>query len=146
MTAWRVEDLVATVKQLPDSDARKVLDFAQFLLDRPRRDETEPGASTHAHIEIASGPSGPRAVIRSTRVPVSMIIGYIRLGETPQSIATTVLPFLTLAQVYDALSYYHDNEDEIDRALAENTEAASMERLRERLGEEDYYRLTGESE
>ncbi|MGH2523643.1 MAG: hypothetical protein ACRDH2_14155, partial [Anaerolineales bacterium] len=67
----------------------------------------------------------------------------IQMGETPQSIVETVLPRLTLAQVHDALSYYYDHQDEIDQERAANSEAAAQARLRERLGEEGYRRLTG---
>lgn len=31
-----------------------------------------------------------------------------------------VLHYLTLAQVYDALSYYHDHREEIDQVLERN--------------------------
>src|SRR5450756_682515 len=63
-------------------------------------------APSHPHIEIVLMSGGPTAVIKNTRVPVSILIGYIQLGETPDSIVDSVLPHLTLAQVYDALSYY----------------------------------------
>jgi len=62
---------------------------------------------------------------------VSVIVGHIRLGESPESIVRSVLPHLTLAQVYDALSYYYDHQDEIEAELAENTAAVSHARLRE---------------
>jgi len=38
-------------------------------------------------------------------------------------------PHLTLAQVHDALAYYYDNREEIDRDLAENTEEKARQRL-----------------
>jgi len=50
--------------------------------------------------------SGSTAMIKGTRIAVSTIVGYIRLGESPESIAQSVLPHLTLAQIHDALSYY----------------------------------------
>jgi len=56
-----------------------------------------------------------------------------------------MLPHLNLAQVYDALSYYHDHTAEIEEALATNTVDAWQERLKERLGEPAYARLTGEA-
>jgi hypothetical protein len=40
---------------------------------------------------------------------------------TPEELVT-LFPHLTLAQVYDALSYYYDHKAEIDRDLAANTE------------------------
>jgi uncharacterized protein (DUF433 family) len=88
---------------------------------------------------------GPQAVIRGTRIPVSILIGYLRLGETPESLVHNILPRLTLAQVYDALSYYDEHREEIDQELAENTEAHWREQLRQQLGEEDYLRITGQA-
>lgn len=65
-------------------------------------------APKHAYIEVVEKITGPQAMIKGTRIPVSIIIGYLRMGETPESLVENILPHLTLAQVYDALSYYHD--------------------------------------
>ena len=100
---------------------------------------------SHAYVEVRDTRSGPRSMIRGTQVPVSMIVGYIRLGKSPEAIAGEVLPRLSLAQVYDALSYYYGHRTSIDRELEEDTEAASMGRLRERLEEADYGRLMGQA-
>ena len=89
--------------------------------------------------------AGPQAVIKGTRIPVSIIIGYFRIGETPESLVKNILPHLTLAQVYDALSYYHDHQAEIEQELAENTEEHTRAYLRERLSEEGYLRVTGQA-
>ena len=40
---------------------------------------------------------------------------------TPEELVRD-FPHLTLAQVYDALSYYYDNQPEIEKEIAENTE------------------------
>jgi uncharacterized protein (DUF433 family) len=48
---------------------------------------------------------------------VSIIIGYLRMGETPESLAANIFPHLALAQVYDALSYYYAHQDEIEQEL-----------------------------
>jgi hypothetical protein len=45
------------------------------------------------------------------------------------------LPHLTLAQVYDALSYYEDHRAEVDRRLQVNTPEVWRESLRQHLGE-----------
>jgi uncharacterized protein (DUF433 family) len=83
-------------------------------------------------------------VIKGTRVTVSDIVGYLQLGETPESIVHDILPQLTLAQIYDSLSYYHDHQAEIEQILAENNETRARAYLREKLGEEGYLRLTGQ--
>ena len=98
----------------------------------------------HAYIEVVEKITGSQAMIKGTRVPVSIIIGYLRMGETPQSLVDNILPHLTLAQVYDALSYYHDHQDEIEQEMIENTEEYGRTYLREHLGEEGYLRVTGQ--
>ncbi len=111
------------------------------LADEVLRHELAP---VHPHVERVTMSGGSTAVIKGTRIPVSIIVGYIKLGETPQHLVENVLPHLTLAQVYDALSYYYDFQTEIETELAENTEQATQKRLRERLGDEQYARLTGQ--
>lgn len=103
-------------------------------------------APQHAYIEVVDKIGGPQAMIRGTRVPVSIIIGYLRTGETPESLVENILPHLTLAQVYDALSYYHDHHDEIEKELSQNTEEHGRAVLRERLGDEGYLRVTGQAD
>ena len=97
----------------------------------------------HAYIEVVEKIAGSQAMIKGTRVPVSILIGYLRMGETPESLVENILPHLTLAQVYDALSYYHDHQDEIEQEMIENTEEYGRAYLREHLGEEGYLRVTG---
>jgi uncharacterized protein (DUF433 family) len=99
----------------------------------------------HAYIEVVEKIIGLQAVLKGTRIPVSIIIGYLRLGETPASLVENILPHLTLAQVYDALSYYYDHQDEIEQELRENTEEYGRAYLRQQLGEAGYLRVTGQS-
>jgi uncharacterized protein (DUF433 family) len=98
----------------------------------------------HPYIETIVTRSGSKAMIKGTRIAVSTIIGYARLGESPESIVQSVLPHLTLAQIHDALSYYYDHQDEIEAELTYNTEVASQTRLREQMGEAAFLRLTGQ--
>jgi hypothetical protein len=51
-----------------------------------------------------------------------------RGGLTPEEIAATAYPSLTLAQVYAALAYCEDHRAEIERAVAD--EASAMEQFR----------------
>ena len=125
------------LRQRALEEARTPDDLANDVLRRAL-------APTHPHIEIVTQSGGPTAVIRGTRVPVSILVGYAKMGETPQSIVERVLPHLTLAQVHDALSYYYDHQFEVDRERADNTEDAARIRLRERLGEEGYLQITGQ--
>lgn len=101
-------------------------------------------APQHAYIEVIERPGGPSAVIKGTRVGVRDVVGYLRIGETPESLVEHVLPHLTLAQVYDALSYYNDHQAEIDQELSLNTEEHARQVLHDSLGEEGYRHVTGQ--
>ena len=65
--------------------------------------------------EILSG----EPVITGTRTPVRAIVENWRLGIRPEEIPLH-LPHLTLAQVFDALSFYLDNQAEINEYLERN--------------------------
>jgi uncharacterized protein (DUF433 family) len=58
-------------------------------------------------------------IISGTRTPVRAIVELWRQGAAPESIPSR-LPHLTLAQVFDALSYYSDHQDEINTYIARN--------------------------
>jgi uncharacterized protein (DUF433 family) len=58
-------------------------------------------------------------IIKGTRTPVRAIVENWRLGLSPEEIVVH-LPHLTLAQVFDALSYYSDHKDEINGYIEEN--------------------------
>jgi len=59
-------------------------------------------------------------IIKGTRTPVRAIVDLWRQGVPPEMI-TSHLPHLTLAQVFDALSYYSDHQDEINHHIERNT-------------------------
>lgn len=96
----------------------------------------------HPHVELVTGTGGPRAVIRGTRVGVDVILGYSRAGYSPEAIAEEILPQLTPAQVYDALSYAHDHPETL-AVLDEQSVEAWQAHLQQRLDPEAYNRLTG---
>jgi uncharacterized protein (DUF433 family) len=58
-------------------------------------------------------------IIIGTKTPVRAIIELWRLGVHPEEILLH-LPHLSLAQVFDALSYYADHKDEINRYIEQN--------------------------
>ncbi|MBE9191682.1 DUF433 domain-containing protein [Gloeocapsopsis crepidinum LEGE 06123] len=65
--------------------------------------------------EILSG----EPVILGTRTSVRAIVGLWRLGIMPEEILSH-LPHLTLAQVFDALSFYLDHQAEINEYIEQN--------------------------
>ena len=58
-------------------------------------------------------------VVKGTRTPVRAIVELWRSGTPPEAIPDG-LPHLTLAQVFDALSYYSDNQEEINAFIERN--------------------------
>ena len=73
--------------------------------------------TAHPYITRAPDIRGGRPVIRGTRILVQTIVGYYKLGMTVDEILDG-LPHLTAAQVFDALSYYHDHQAEIEADIA----------------------------
>lgn len=60
---------------------------------------------------------GGRPRIADTGVTVRRIVGWYKLGLSPEEIADEY-GHLTLAQVHAALAYYHANREEIEADLA----------------------------
>lgn len=73
------------------------------------------------HCYIVSAPDilSGEPIIKGTRTPVRAIVENWRLGLSPEEIVVH-LPHLTLAQVFDALSYYSDHRKEIDAFIEKN--------------------------
>jgi uncharacterized protein (DUF433 family) len=95
------------------------------------------------HIEASAGIAGGRPRIAGHRIRVQDIVAWHeRLGLTPDEIVSQC-PDLTLADVYAALTYYHDHLDEIrgylaaDKELADALRARTPSKLLKRLAERD---------
>ena len=76
-------------------------------------------ATEHCYIVTDDHILSGEPIIKGTRTPVRAIVELWRLGVTPEEIPNH-LPHLTLAQVFDALSYYSDHQDEINAHLERN--------------------------
>ena len=76
-------------------------------------------ATGHRYIvtndEILSG----EPIIEGTRTPVRAIVETWRMGVPPEAIPSR-MPHLTLAQVFDALSYFSDDQAEILHHIKRN--------------------------
>ena len=62
---------------------------------------------------------GGRPRVAGTGVTVQRIVGWYKLGLSPEEIADE-FGHLSLAQVHAALAYYHANRAEIEAAIAED--------------------------
>ena len=78
-----------------------------------------PQATAHAYIVTDDQILGGEPIIRGTRTPVRAIIELWRLGVAPEEVPRR-LPHLSLAQVFDALSYYSDHQEEINGHIERN--------------------------
>jgi uncharacterized protein (DUF433 family) len=76
-------------------------------------------ATEHCYIVSDDRILGGEPIIKETRTPVRAIVELWRLGVVPEEIPTR-LPHLTVAQVFDALSYYSDHQDEINAYIERN--------------------------
>ena len=76
----------------------------------------------HPYIVSDNNYCGGSPVIKGTKFPVRSVVNYVlRQGLSPEEIVGE-FSHLTLAQVYDALSYYYDHKEDIDRELRDNSE------------------------
>ena len=75
----------------------------------------------HPYVTQVDGVAGGKPVITGTRTPVRSIVAYHQMGNTPEEIQLK-LPHLSLAQIYDALSFYYDHQAELDSDIEANRE------------------------
>jgi uncharacterized protein (DUF433 family) len=76
-------------------------------------------ATEHLYVATDQQILSGEPIIRGTRTPVRAIVELWRAGTSPEEIPKH-LPHLTLAQVFDALSYYSDHQDEINAHIERN--------------------------
>lgn len=58
-------------------------------------------------------------IIEGTRISVRTIVEKWRIGYSPEEMVEA-MPHITLAQIFEAMSYYHDNQSEIDEYIERN--------------------------
>ena len=78
---------------------------------------------TQKHIEQTPGLRSGKPHIKGTRVTVADVVLWTEQGMSPDEFVTE-FPGLTLADVYAALAYYHDNRDTIDNQIRKSRQFA----------------------
>lgn len=73
----------------------------------------------HPYIESVPEVLSGEPVIKNTRTPVRAIVERWKFGESVEEIVRS-LPHLRLAQVFDALGYYDDHREEIEKYIELN--------------------------
>ncbi len=76
----------------------------------------------HPHIYTSPTMHRGEPTIRGSAISVRTIVERTRLGDSPERILQGY-PHLSLAKIYDALSYYYDHTEEIEKYIRENEEA-----------------------
>jgi uncharacterized protein (DUF433 family) len=74
---------------------------------------------THPYIVSDERLLDGEPVVQGTKTTVRAIVELWRLGTPPEEIPYH-LPHLQLAQVFDALSYYSDHQEEINQYIERN--------------------------
>jgi uncharacterized protein (DUF433 family) len=98
-------------------------DKDDYRLGGPAMSNTElkTTCTPYPHIVKTEGVCGGEATIEGTRIAVWHLVGYYyKVGMSVEEILAE-WDYLTPAQVFSALAYYHDNRDEIERVRQENS-------------------------
>ncbi len=82
-------------------------------------------ATEHLYVVKDENILGGEPVIKGTRTPVRAVVELWRMGVAPEEV-TTHLPHVSQAQVFDALSYYSDHTEEINRHIDRNRVADDL--------------------
>lgn len=73
----------------------------------------------HPYVERRYDVLGGKPTIKGTRLPVWQLAERIKLGDSPDDLLNAY-PHLSAAAVFDAISYYDDHCEEIEREIEEN--------------------------
>jgi uncharacterized protein (DUF433 family) len=76
-------------------------------------------ATEHLYVVTDREILNAEPILKGTRTPVRAVVEVWRLGVPAEEIPQH-LPHLTLAQVFDALSYYSDHQEEINGHIERN--------------------------
>ncbi len=109
-------DLNAIVQQLNRLD-EQMRQLRSLVVGQPVSTTDE--SAQHVYITRDPAILHNEPIIRGTRTPVRAIVEHWKFGDAPETIVRK-LPYLRLAQVFDALSYYDDHRAEIEQYIAAN--------------------------
>lgn len=85
-------------------------------------------APEKCHIESTPGTCGGKPRIAGTRICVQDVVFWTEEGRSPDEIVGS-FPHVTLADVYAALAYYHDNRSLIDQHIRDDDALVSALKL-----------------
>jgi uncharacterized protein (DUF433 family) len=76
-------------------------------------------AAQNRYIQTDPALCGGEPILSGTRIPVRVVVGWTQMGKSVDEIAA-MYPNLTHAMIHDALSFYYDHREWIDRLIEEN--------------------------
>jgi len=104
-------------EELAEVDSEFVIQVLQAGLQKVQQ-ATE-FATEHPYITRVPGKRGGRPIIRGTGITVSLIAHLYKAGDTVDEILESY-PHLRPSWVHDAIGYYLDHQDEIEREIRES--------------------------
>ena len=117
----KVEEFAVKINNVWEAITRLEARVAEISTREPGKIRTN-----HPHIVRVQGVCGGRPVIDGTRLSVKLIVGWARMGMTPEEIAACY-PDISIVQIADALAYYQDHPEEIKAEFAEEQRYIEVE-------------------
>ena len=96
----------------------------------------------HPYIVRVAGICGGRPTIKDSRIAVSHIAQLFKTGDTVEEVLPSH-PHLQAAAVYDAISYYLDHQQEIEREITENRLETLLKKGGLKIDERGFIQLNG---
>jgi uncharacterized protein (DUF433 family) len=98
--------------------------------------------TAHPYIVRLAGICGGRPTIKGSRISVCHIAQLYKAGDTVEEILQSH-HHLQAAAVYDAISYYLDHQQEIEREITENRLETLMKKGGLKIDERGFIQLNG---
>ncbi len=122
METMTMEQVTVALKRLSDNvaDLRDELRRRDLYAVR-KENELFEYPTDHPHIYTNAEMHSGQPTIRGTGITVRNIVESVRVGYSVEELLEAYP--LTRAQVHDALSYYYDHKDEIEKIIKQKEEA-----------------------
>jgi len=103
--------------ELAEADPEFIVQALQAGLQQVRQGSES--ATEHPYVTRVPGKRGGRPIIRGTGITVSLIARLYKAGDTVDEILESY-PHLRPSWIHDAIGYYLDHQDEIEREMRES--------------------------
>jgi uncharacterized protein (DUF433 family) len=104
-------------EELAEADSEFLIQVLQAGLQKVQ--QTTESVTEHPYITRVPGKRGGRPIIRGAGITVSLIARLYKAGDTVDEILESY-PHLHPSWVHDAIGYYLDHQDEIEREIRES--------------------------